>query len=57
MCPKSSYPLSIVTYYRKWVTTSWTHSISKKCGKMFTNVMDLKKIPFKFIAFRYRVQM
>jgi len=26
MCPKSSWPLYIVTYYIKWVTTSWTNS-------------------------------
>ena len=26
VCPGSSYPFYIVTYYIKWVTTSWTHS-------------------------------
>ena len=27
MCPGSSEPFHIVTYYMKWVTTSWTYSI------------------------------
>ena len=26
MCPRSSDPSYIVSYYIKWVTTSWTHS-------------------------------
>ena len=26
VCPRSSYPFYITTYYIKWVTTSWTHS-------------------------------
>ena len=26
VCPRSSYPVYIVTYYMKWVTTAWTHS-------------------------------
>ena len=26
MCPRSSEPFYIVSYYIKWVTTSWTHS-------------------------------
>ena len=28
VCPSSSDPFYIVSYYIKWVTTSWTHSIS-----------------------------
>ena len=24
MCPRSSYPFYILTYFMKWVTTSWT---------------------------------
>ena len=27
VCPRSSYPFCIVSYYMKWVTTSWTHSM------------------------------
>ena len=27
VCPRSSDPFYIVSYYIKWVTTSWTHSI------------------------------
>ena len=30
VCPGGSDPLYVVTYYIKWVTTSWTHSISYK---------------------------
>ena len=26
VCPRSSDPFNIVTYYIKWVTTSWTYS-------------------------------
>ena len=26
MCPRSSDPFYIVSYYIKWVTTAWTHS-------------------------------
>ena len=26
VCPGSSYPFYIVSYYIKWVTLSWTHS-------------------------------
>ena len=31
VCPISSYPFYIVTYYIRWVTTSWTD------GKKQTN--------------------
>ena len=27
MCPRSSDPFYIVSYYIKWVTTTWTHSM------------------------------
>ena len=30
VCPRSSDPLYVVTYYIKWVTTSWTDSTSVK---------------------------
>ena len=26
ICPRSSYPLFILSYYIEWVTTSWIHS-------------------------------
>ena len=29
MCQKSSDPFHIASYYIKWVTTSWTYSMSK----------------------------
>ena len=28
ICPRSSDPFYIVSYYIKWVTTSWTYSMS-----------------------------
>ena len=33
ICPRSSDPFYIVTYYMKWVTTSWTHSTNEKTNK------------------------
>ena len=30
VCPGRSDPFYIVSYYIKWVTTSWTHGMSKK---------------------------
>ena len=27
VCPRSSYPFYIISYYIKWVDTSWTYSI------------------------------
>ena len=27
VCPRSSDPFYVVSYYIKWVTTSWTHSM------------------------------
>ena len=30
VCPRSSDPFYVVTYYLKWVTTSWTYSINKE---------------------------
>ena len=34
ICPGSSDPFYIVTYYIKWVTTSWTHSIKPRVAYM-----------------------
>ena len=30
MCPRSSDPFYVVTYYKKWITTSWTDGIKQK---------------------------
>ena len=35
VCPRSSDPFYIVTYYIKWVTTSWTYSIYKCLHSVF----------------------
>ena len=32
-CPRSCDPFYIVSYYIKWVTTSWTYSMLYICGK------------------------
>ena len=46
VCPGSSDPFYIVTYYTKWVTTSWTYCIlnPKKQGK--EELKKVKKIFF-----------
>ena len=28
ICPRSSYPIHVATYYIKWVTNSWTDGIN-----------------------------
>ena len=33
MCPGSSYQYYIVSYYIKWVTTSWTYGSTEFCSK------------------------
>ena len=32
ICPRSSDPFYMITYYMKWVTTSWTAGINKFVG-------------------------
>ena len=32
ICPRSSDPFYLVTYYIKWVTTSWTYSIKNSAS-------------------------
>ena len=39
MCPGSTDPFYIVTYYIKWVTTSWTCSINFIVQRMFNGVL------------------
>ena len=40
ICPGSSYPFYIVTYYIEWVTTSWTHSrLQSYYSKTFQHVL------------------
>ena len=41
VCPRSSDPYYIVSYYTKWVTTSWTYSI--KCCIHFTEKGEEEK--------------
>ena len=50
ICPKSSDPIPIVTYYIKWATTAWTHSINltaqtsmKRYNGVRSEVKDIEK--------------
>ena len=36
VCPGSSAPFFIVSYYIKWVTTSWTHSSSEHVAHVWS---------------------
>ena len=44
ICPRSSAPFYIVSYYIKWVTTSWTHSIYLKQEKKVYKI-DIVNFP------------
>ena len=49
VCPGSSDPFYIVTYYIKWVTTSWTMDIRIVIfSSTFYKVYDLILSPFSF---------
>ena len=37
VCPRGSDPFYIVSYYIKWVTSSWTHSSSNAVSQIFEN--------------------
>ena len=34
VCPKSSDPFYMISYYIKWVTTSWTYSMRHHVGNV-----------------------
>ena len=36
VCPRSSYPLYSVSYFIKWVTTSWTYWVPQKLSQIYT---------------------
>ena len=45
MCPRGSYPFYIVSYWQKWVTTSWTDSTYKLTNlTIFNSVRSSKCI-------------
>jgi len=52
VCLRSGDPFYIVTYYIKWLTTSWTHSAKKKLTSCMT--CSLPALFFRF--FKYRLQ-
>ena len=35
ICPRSSDPFYIASYYIKWVITSWRHRVKRVCGVHF----------------------
>ena len=41
VCPRSSHPFHIVSYYMKWVTTSWTYSIYKQGHSVYKPAQNL----------------
>ena len=43
ICPRSSDPFYKVSYYIKWVTTSWTHSTSQ----MFSGTYQVLETKFR----------
>ena len=47
VCPRSIYPYYIVTYYMKWVTFSWTHSIDLFLDALFCK---RKQDIYKFVG-------
>ena len=62
LCPRSSDPFYIVSYYIKWVTPSWTHSIigedyliaSTASLCFFTNLTKLEGL--RVAKFRHSVK-
>ena len=47
VCPRSSDPFYIVSYYINWVTTSWTHSTSIE-WYLITRCARVKEMRFFF---------
>ena len=45
MCPRSSYPFYIVTYFIKWVTSSWTDSRLYGVSKIHVHNLDRLTAP------------
>ena len=50
VCPRSSNPFCVVTYYIKWVTTSWTHSIYTK-KLQFASYLQFVHVCFNILVF------
>ena len=44
VCPRSIEPFYIVTYYIKWVKTSWTNSSTHAAGEKYKKVQVRKKV-------------
>ena len=43
ICPRSSDSFYIVSYYKKWVTFSWTHSREIEIGKRQSSKLSRKE--------------
>ena len=44
ICPRSRYTFHIVTYYIKWVTTSWTDNKRRLKGKLEEHLENDKNL-------------
>ena len=50
VCPRSSYPIYVITYYIKWVITSWTDSsISKLFGCVNPRTLAGKSVKLEIV--------
>ena len=49
-CPRCSDPFHLVSYYVKWVTTSWTHSTVQTCGNFWITqyISTMVKVEYTF---------
>ena len=53
MCQRSSDQFYILTYYIKWVTTSWTHSNTALIKQM--SLFDTAKVMTNTIKFQFKI--
>ena len=56
LCPRSSEPFNIVSYYIKWVTTSRTHSISNEASHRIS-IYCIKYLCFKLTPISYCLEV
>ena len=56
VCPGRSDPFFIVSYYIKWVTTSWTHSVLYEQVVVFIYILQLTTYIKKVMTFLMSVE-
>ena len=54
VCPRSSDPIYVVTYYIKWVTTSWTYSMKLDLAVDQDYCVSEKSCPFVYSEYTMR---